>query len=141
MAAVNSRRVLIGALAGGVVWTIWSMIVNVAVLGQRYAAAQKAGLLLAKPRYPFFLGYWIITLFVVSYILAWLYASVRATRGARPGTALQLGVLVGFAMAFPLNLSMASWSPISRALPLWWMIEIWAGAILATLVAGWLYKD
>ena len=28
-----------------------------------------------------------------------------------------------------------------RALPFGWMIELWLGAILATLVAGWLYKD
>ena len=80
-------------------------------------------------------------MFVLSFILAWLYASVRATRGAGPGTALQLGILVGFAMGFPLNLSMATWSPLSRYFPLWWMIEMWVGAILATLVAGWLYRD
>ncbi len=141
MAAVNSRRVLIGALAGGVVWTIWSMVVNIAVLGHRYEVAQKAGQLLAQPRYPFFLGIWILTMFLLSYILAWLYASVRATQGAGPGTALQLGILVGFAMAFPLNFSMSTWSPMSRYFPLWWMIEVWIGAILATLVAGWLYRD
>ncbi len=141
MPAVNTRRVLLGALAGGVVWTIWTMIVNIAVLGHRYEVAQKAGQLLAQPRYPFFLGIWIPTMFVLSYILAWLYASVRATRGAGPGTALQLGILVGFAMGFPLNFSMATWSPLSRYFPLWWMIEMWVGAILATLVAGWLYRD
>jgi|GEM_PF-7024845 len=31
MAAIDGRRVLWGALAGGVVWTIWSMVVNLAV--------------------------------------------------------------------------------------------------------------
>jgi hypothetical protein len=141
MAAVNSRRVLIGALAGGVVWTLWSMFVNVKVLGARYMAAQGAGLLLKQPRYSFFLGLWIVTLFVLAYILAWLYASVRSTRGAGPGTALQVGLLVGFVAGFPLNLSAATWSPLSRAIPLWWMLEMWVGAMLATLVAGWLYRD
>lgn len=141
MAAVNTRRVALGAVAGGVAWTIWSMVVNVAILASKYAAAQGAGMLLKQPRYPFFLGYWIITLFLLSYVVAWLYSSVRATRGAGPGTALTVGLLVGFAAAFPMNLSTASWAPFDRILPLWWMLDLWVGAILASLVAAWLYKD
>src|SRR3989442_1026349 len=92
MAPVNSGRVLLGALAGGVVWNLWSIAINVGVLRDRYAAAQQAGTFLAQPRYPFFVGIWILTLFVLAYILAWFYASVRATRGAGPGTALQVGL-------------------------------------------------
>ncbi len=141
MAAVNTRRVVLGAVVGGVVWTIWSMVVNVAILGSRYTVAQSAGQLLKEPRYHFFLGYWIVTLFLVSYVLAWLYASVRATRGAGPGTALKLGILVGFAAGFPLNLSTATWAPFGRMFPLWWMLDIWVGCVLAALVAGWLYKE
>jgi hypothetical protein len=26
-------------------------------------------------------------------------------------------------------------------LPLGWLLDMWIGAILATVVAGWLYKD
>lgn len=141
MAAVNTRRVVLGAIAGGVVWTVWSMVVNVVVLGSKYAAAQQSGELLKQPRYAFFLGYWIITLFLLSYVLAWLYASVRSTRGAGPGTALTVGLLVGFAAGFPMNLSIATWSPLARTFPLWWMLDLWVGAVLATLVAGWLYRD
>ncbi len=141
MTAINSRRVGLGALGGGVVWTIWSMVVNVAVLGSRYMAAQNAGLLLKNPRYPFFLGYWIVTLFLLSYILAWLYASVRATRGAGPRTAATVGLLVGFAAGFPSNLGTATWAPLDRIFPLWWMLDLLVGAVLATLVAGWIYRD
>ncbi len=141
MAPVNSGRVLLGALAGGVVWNLWSIAINVGVLRERYAAAQQAGTFLAQPRYPFFVGIWILTLFVLAYILAWFYASVRAARGAGPGTALQVGLLIGFAAGFPLNLSTAAWSPISRAFPLWWMLDMWVGAVLAALVAGWLYRE
>ncbi len=141
MAAVNTRRVVLGAVVGGVVWAIWSVIINVVVLASRYAAAQKAGLLLTTPRYSLFTAYWIITLFLLAYVLAWLYASVRATRGAGPGTALTVGLLVGFAAGFPLSFSQATWSPVDRILPLWWMLDMWVGAILASLVAGWLYRD
>jgi len=141
MAAVNTRRVALGALAGGVVWSIWSTIVNMVILESRYADAQKSKLMLAHARYPLFPVYWIITIFLLAYVVAWLYSSVRATRGAGPGTALTIGLLVGFAAGFPMNLSNAAWAPIGRYLPLWWMLDLWVGAIIASLVAGWFYKD
>ncbi len=141
MASVNTRRVALGAVVGGVVWAGWSILINVVVLGSRYAAAQKAGQLLSQPRYSFFVGYWIVTIFLLAYVVAWLYASVRATQGAGPGTALTVGLLVGFAAGFPMNLSSASWSVVDRVLPLWWMLDMWVGAILASLLAGWVYKD
>jgi len=143
MAAVNSRRVLWGALAGGVVWNVWSVIVNAAVLSARYQAAQKAGAFLKQPRYPYplFIGVWIVMLFVLAFVVAWLYASARASRGAGPKTAAIIGLLVGFAAGFPTNFATATWAPISRHFPLWWMLELWIGAIFAALVAGWLYQD
>ena len=141
MAAINARRVWLGTLAGGVVWTIWSIVVNTVILASPYAAAQAAGQLLKQPRYPLFLGYWIVTLFLLTYILAWIYVSVRGTLGPGPWTALRVGLLVGFAAGFPVNLSVATWSPLPRILPLWWALDMFVGASLAALVAGWLYKD
>jgi hypothetical protein len=70
-----------------------------------------------------------------------LYASARATQGAGPKTAAQIGLFVGFAAGFPSNFAMATWAPFPRVLSLWWMLELWFGAILASLVAGWLYRD
>jgi hypothetical protein len=141
MAAVNGRRILYGALAGGVLWTIWSLCINVVILRERYAAAQQSGLMLASPRYSFFVPLWIIVLFVLAYIIAWLYASVRATQGAGPKTAAQVGFFVGFAAGFPTNFASATWAAFDRIFPLWWMLELWVGAILAALVAGWLYRE
>jgi hypothetical protein len=141
MAAINKRRVWLGTLAGGVVWTAWSVFVNAVLLAPRYAAAQNAGLLLKQPRYPLFLLYWIVTLFVLSYILMWMYVSVRDIFGPGPVTALRVGFLVGFVASFPINLSIATWAPFDRFFPLLWMLDLWVGAMLATFVAGWLYKD
>jgi len=141
MAAINSRRVWIGALAGGVVWTLWSMAIGYAMLMSRYEAAQQAGQFLKEPRYPFFVGFWIITLFLLSYVVAWLYASARATLGVGPGTALKIGLMVGFVAGFPGALGASTWATYSRIIPLGQMLEMWVGAILATLVAGWLYRD
>jgi len=141
MRAVNTRRVWLGALVGWIVWAVWSTVINMVILVPRYALAQKSGALLTQPRYPFFVLAWFVVLFVLAAVYAWIYAGVRATRGAGPKTALSVGALVGFASGFPLAFSLAAWAPFSRVIALGWMLDLWVGAILATFVAGWLYKD
>lgn len=138
--AANSRRVLIGALGGGVVWIIWTLL-NEMVAEKYYIVEQAAGHLLKEPRYFFFRRFWLGTVLLLAYIASWFYASVRATLGPGPRTALRVGVLLGFAISFPLNLSLAIWSPMSRIVPLLWVVDLWGGAILGTLVAGWLYRE
>ena len=141
MAAINKKRVVLGVFAGGVAWGIWSTVVNAVILSSQYLAAYDAGQLIKGGRYPLFLLYWFVGLFLFTYILTWIYLSLRVTLGPGPKTALRVGFLVGFAMAFPLNLIVATWVPISRSFPLWWMLDLWVGAILATFVSAWLYKD
>jgi hypothetical protein len=137
---VNTARVWMGGIAGGVVWNAWSFFMNTR-LGPFYEAMQKQGLFLKEARYPFFVGQWILLIFVMSILVAYLYAWSRATAGAGPKTALKIGMLVGFCAGFPSNFAQATWSPVPRVLPLGWMLEMWGGAILATLVAGFLYKE
>jgi len=139
---LNRSRIWLGGLAGGVAWFIWSFLSGRFIIGDaRYVAAQNAGLFLKESRYPFFAGQWIVILFVLAIIMAHLYAWTRQTLGPGPGTALKIGFLVGFAAGFPLNFAQACWSPVERVFPLGWMLDMWVGSILATLVAGWLYKD
>ena len=107
----------------------------------RYITEQNAGYFLKAPRYPAFQAQWIVMLFVLALIMAHLYAWSRATAGPGPTTALKIGFLTGFAIGFPSNFAQATWSPIHRILPLGWMLEMWIGAILAALVAGYLYKE
>ena len=141
MAEVNRKQILLGALAGGVVWNLWSIGLNVLFLEKHYMAGQQAGFFLKEPRYPFFAAQWILTLFLCAFCMAALYARVRVSCGPGPKTALQLGAVVGFIAGFPLSFANATWSPFPRMIPLGWMLEMWVGAILATLVAGWLYKE
>jgi hypothetical protein len=137
---LNKARVWLGGFVGGVVWTAWSFFVQTRI-GPLYEAMQKQGLFLKESRYPFFVGQWIVMVFVMSILLAYLYAWSRATAGPGIRTALRIGMIVGFCAGVPGNFAQASWSPIPRMLPLGWMLEMWIGAILATVVAGWLYKD
>jgi hypothetical protein len=141
MAVVNTKRVWLGALVGWIAWAAWSSFVNLVVLMPRYTAAGQRGTILKVPRYPFFLPAWFVALFVLALICAWLYAGARATRGAGPKTALSVGLVVGFASGFPLAFSLSAWATFSRFISLWWMLDLWVGAILATLLAGWLYRD
>ena len=137
---VNTGRVLLGGIAGGVVWSAWSFFIGMRQ-GPFYEAMQKQGLFLKEPRYPFFTGQWILLIFVMSIILAYLYALARATAGPGPKTAMKIGMLVGFCSGFPGNFAQATWSPVPRVLPLGWMLDMWIGSILAALVAGFLYKE
>lgn len=140
--SVNRGRILIGGLAGGVVWAIWSIVVTFFVVGEaRYQAAQETGAFLKQSRYPAFEVQWIILMLVLGIVVAHLYAWVRPTLGPGPKTALKVGFLVGFASGFPTNFGTAAFAPFDRIFPLGWMLELWVGAVLATLVAGWLYKE
>ena len=141
MGQINTRRVWLGALAGWVVWMIWSGIINMGILASRYAEAQQAGMLLAQPRYGFFMPAWFIVLFLLSAVLAWVYAGVRLTYGPGRETALKVGILVGFVAGFPMAFSGAAWSPLSRIFPLWWMLELWVGSVLSGYVSAWLYRE
>lgn len=141
MAAINKRRVWIGAVAGTIAWEVWSTAINLFILSPKYAAAQQAGLFLKQPRYPLFPAYWILSIFVISYILAWVYVLVRNVLPPGPLSALRVGILVGFAASFPMNLSIATWLPMDRVFPLWWVLDLWVGCVISALVAGWIYKD
>jgi uncharacterized membrane protein YczE len=103
--------------------------------------AQNAGLFLKTPRYPFFVGQWTVLVFILAIAVAHLYAWARPGLGPGPGTALKIGFLAGFFAGFPENFAQATWSAVDRALPFGWMIEMWLGAILAALVAGFFYKE
>lgn len=137
---LNRPRIWLGGIIGGVVWSAWSFFVGMR-LQPFYAAMQNAGIFLKEPRYPFFAAQWIVLLFVMSILLAHLYAWSRATAGPGPRTALRVGMIVGFCAGVPLNFATAAWSAMPRMLPLGWMLDMWIGAILATLAAGWLYKE
>lgn len=140
---VNGKRVLIGTLAGGVVWSVWTSIVTMKILIPTYMAEERMGHVLAQPRYglPIFFASWFLIIFLVSGIGAWLYAIARISLGVGPKTALKIGAVLGFVAGVPINLSVVSWYPVVRSVPFWWMADMWIGVILAVLVAGFLYQD
>jgi hypothetical protein len=145
MAAIRLRRAALGTLAGGVLWGIWSMFIFEVILKSKYEFAGEHQWLLPQSRYPHFTVYWYVTLFLLTYILTWVYVSARAPLGPGRITALRVGSLVGFVMGFPLCLTMAAWAPFSPVITLWWtlwwVLDLWVGSMLATLVSAWLYEE
>ncbi len=139
--SLNRSRIWLGGLAAGVVWNAWSFFVYRFITGARYVVAQDAGLFLKTPRYPYFVAQWTVLVFILAIAVAHLYAWARQGLGPGPGTALKIGFLVGFLAGFPENFAQATWFAGDRGLPFGWMIEMWLGAILAALVAGFIYKE
>ncbi|MBZ5614180.1 MAG: hypothetical protein LAO23_09250 [Acidobacteriia bacterium] len=137
---LNTTRVWLGGIAGGVVWNAWGFFIKTRQT-PFYEAMQQKGLFLKEPRYPLFVVQWLVLVFAMSILIAYLYAWSRATAGAGAKTAVKIGMIVGFCAGVPGNFAQATWSPISRMLPLGWMLEMWVGAILAAVVAGFLYKE
>ena len=148
MAAINSRRVWLGALVGGIVFFVWSMVVefglSAVLVGQ--ARMDIAGMnqwFLKQPRVPVavFFVVWTLSLFLIAYGLSWAYAHLRASAGAGPGTAAKLGLAVGFAAGFPLEFAHSVFQPLSARYGIMWMIEMGIGCILTALAAGWMYRE
>ena len=148
MAGVNRRRIWLGALVGGIVFFIWSMVLefglSAVLVGRvRMDISMNNGWFLREPRVPIWLFFvvWLVSLVLVSYGLAWAYAAMRATAGAGPATAAKLGLAVGFAAGFPMNFAHAAFQPLTARYAILWMIEMIGGCILAALAAGWMYRD
>ena len=148
MAGVNRRRIWLGALVGGIVFFIWSMVLefglSAVLVGRvRMDISMNNGWFLREPRVPIWLFFavWVVSLFIIAYALAWIYAAMRATAGAGPATAAKLGLAVGFAAGFPMEFAHAVFQPLTVRYGILWMIEMVAGCILAALAAGWMYRD
>ena len=74
MSNVNGKRVLVGALAGGVAWSVWTSLISMEILNSTYMSEENAGHLLTQPRYGIaaFFASWFLTIFLLSGMGAWL---------------------------------------------------------------------
>jgi len=102
----------------------------------------QAGTMLGEEarRYPFFMVVWLLQFFVSGCCwprstpaCAWRGARARHSGQGRPDRWLPGG--------FPVNFYLATWAPMSRGIPAGWLLELLVGAVLATLVAGWFYRE
>ena len=76
------------------------------------------------------------------YCFNWCYIfGVRGSWGAGPLSAVKVGLIGGLLAGFPVNFYLSAWATFERGIPGGWLLELLVGAVLATCVAGWLYRD
>ncbi|MEJ2368630.1 MAG: hypothetical protein P8Z49_09880 [Acidobacteriota bacterium] len=137
---MNWTRLFWGGLAAGVLLNVIDFVVEGIFLAQRYQQSQSSGMFLQNPRLPF-TPLWILGLLCIGWLIAWVYASVRPRLGPGPKTAVVVGLVLGLLMHVPYNFLMACWSPVGRFFPFVWMITGICEVILATLLAGRIYRE
>lgn len=136
--AMNTRKVVVGGLIGGVVLNIIDYVSNVLIFGNQMRAdanAFKPGLgdQLASMESSQVITY-VITDFVIGLLLVFMYAAVRPRLGAGPGTAVTVafvfwifGTLV--ALGYKIMGVMSS--------GLWWQFGmVWLVALVLTALVG-----
>ena len=139
MARINTRGVVVGGLAAGLIINISEYILNEPVLGAQMAASLTAHNL--PPIGGNAIAVFLVLGFVLGLVLVWLYAAIRPRFGAGPRTAAIAGVVVWFldyvcgAVGFG-ALGLFSQRVILIAL-VWGLIEL----VLAALVGGRLYSE
>jgi len=134
---INLNRVLLGGIIGGIALDLIGFLVHGVLLGSNYMYFQKTGAILAEPR----LMPVQVLLTVLSGIpLAFLYAYSRKHLGAGPKCAIIIGVLVGL-MSASFTMALYSYYNVGRMIPMMTFVNNFVGYIVATLIAGALYKD
>ena len=137
---MNTGRIFLGGIAGGVAFNAVSMAINIAALGDRYALLQSQEVFRKEPRLPF-VPLWLLAIFLVSIGLVWLYAAARQRLGPGPRTAMMIGLTVGLIAGVPHPMAQYAWSYQGGFVSLFQAIEFVAGCTAATLVGAWVYKE
>ncbi len=136
-AKINLNRILLGGLLGGIVLDVLSFLVHGVILGDKYMFFQKAGSVLAQPR---LMPVQILLTVLSGFPLAILYVIGRSHLGSGPRCAVIIGALVGLMNAAG-AMAVYSYYNMGAAIPALTFLNNFVGYILATLVAGMIYKD
>jgi len=139
MAGINTRGVIVGGLAAGLVINISESILNVPVLGAELEAAMAARNL--PPVSGAAVAVFLVLGFVLGILLVWLYAAMRPRFGAGPGTATIAAVVVWFLAYFWSTIGMGVTGMFPARLlvigVVWGLVEL----LIAGLVGGRLYSE
>ncbi len=140
--AVNTGKVIVGGVAAGVVASACDFVVFNVILKDRAAAEMNAlnpALAAKAAATPGMVGA-IALDFVIGLTLAWVYASIRATYGPGPKTAMRAGLMMWILFSAIYGsltaMGMYSWSFYEMAEPITLVTTM-----LAALTAGAVYKE
>lgn len=139
MSGINTTRVLIGGLIGGLVINIGEALLNAVVLADEMEALNARFNL--PPMGGGTLALFVVMCFLLGILTIWMYAAIRPRFGPGPKTAARAGAAIWFAAyLFPgigfaaLGFFPANMTGVSLA---WGLIEILA----ASVAGGYFYKE
>jgi hypothetical protein len=139
MTGINTRRVVLGGLAAGLVLNVSESFLNMVVLAKANEASLKA--LNLPPIGGGAIAFYVAWGFLQGLVTVWLYAALRPRLGPGPRTAVLAGLLVwllayaipGLGNAFT---HLTSWSLALTFLG-WTLVE----APLVAVLGGWIYRE
>jgi hypothetical protein len=138
MGKINWSRVFLGGLAGGVIVLAVDIFVNGVLFGNEWKAAYEK---LGHPPAASGLIILVIWALLVGICATWLYAAARPRFGPGPKTAVKTGFAFWiFGYGLP-TIGLLSFYIFPPHLPIVSAAGGIAGAILASLMGGWVYRE
>ncbi len=141
MGKINVSRVIVGGIIAGVIFFLGDGVVHGVLLRDRWAEIMAA---LGKSsgdvgsQHP---GYFITYDLLKGLIASWLYAAIRPSLGAGPGTALIVAIVV-WLLVIPIPLlGLLPMNLFGRKFAAMWAFYGIVPILIGTLVAGWLYRE
>ena len=136
MNGINWKRVLLGALTGGVAWLILGTVRGIALA----VLFGSTGPQFSTPPGPDYSLLALVSCPAFALLAAWLYASIRPRYGPGPATALRAGLVLGLTI-WMIDIL---WATAASASLEYRIASVLTGLMLtvpATLVAAWTYKE
>jgi len=140
--AINTQKVVVGGLAGGVVMAVYDYVVNGVILAAQNEAAMNAlnpGLAANLEGATAMVTFVCIDL-LFGILLVWTYAMVRPRFGPGPRTAMIAGLQV-WIVALLLNVAMTAMGMWSWRYLFMSAVFSLFGLLIATYVGALLYKE
>ena len=137
---INTGRVLLGGIVGGIAMMIIGALIHGGMLGDYYLELQNKGII--KPMEEAGTEWMHHVYLVLTGIpLALLYVFSRKHFGPGPKAALIVGLLVGLIGIAGGGFAMYCFYNVGQAVPFWTGVDVLVESIVCTLIAGALYKD
>ncbi len=139
MSGINYARVLLGGLLAGLVINISEFVLNGVILMDDYTAAMESYNLTEAS---WAMGGYIVSAFILGFVVAWLYAAIRPRfgagwkTGATAGVVLWLGAIVVPSIWF-LAMGMSYGTGLTVLSLVWALVEL----VLAGMAGGWVYRE
>ena len=130
---------VLGGVLATVVLSATGMVFHGVILGDHYKTLATMGSVLAEPRAMGLPIYYAGTL-ISGLALSMIYVVARKFGGPGPMTAIRVGVTVGLFTTGGMAAEYAFYN-LGGMVPLVSLVSNITGAVLATLAAGFLYKD